>query len=193
MRARIIEAAVECLYDLGYGATTFEVVTKRAGVSRGAILHHFPSRVDLMAAVAEHAARHQNKVVAEALDVSAGDLELFLGLTEATWQAMVQPPAMAYLEVMMATRADAVLAERIREVIASFEGQQRDDIQALATRLGIRDHGRIDAMVRLHRAAMRGLALELSLTRERQAAEDGMSLLIHYKRLLTGELLSAPL
>ena len=190
MRARIIETAVQCLYDLGYGATTFHAVTARAGVSRGAILHHFPSRVDLMAAVAEYAAEYQNRVVADEVDASAGERELFLGLTQATWKAMVQPPAMAFLEVMMATRADMVLADRIREVVASFEGLQRNNVQALAARLGIKDHGRVDTMIRLHRAAMRGLALELSLTHDRDAAEDGMALLFHYKRLLTDDLVA---
>ncbi|MFP6802694.1 MAG: helix-turn-helix domain-containing protein, partial [Pseudomonadales bacterium] len=36
-RAAILEAALACFYDLGYGATTTEKVAKRAGVSRGAM------------------------------------------------------------------------------------------------------------------------------------------------------------
>ena len=47
-RAAILEAALACFYDLGYGATTTEKVAKRAGVSRGAMLHHFPSRLHLV-------------------------------------------------------------------------------------------------------------------------------------------------
>lgn len=191
MRARLIETAVDCLHELGYGATTFQVVTDRAGVSRGAILHHFPTRIDLMVAVAEYAARFQNRVVEEAVDTAGKELQLFLSVTRATWQAMMQPPAMAMLEVMLATRADPVLAERIREVVAEFEGQQRDNVWLLAGQLGIRDRARIDAMIRLHRAAMRGLALELSLTGDGAAAAESMDLLFHYKRLLTGEMLTA--
>ena len=44
-RAAILEGALACFYDLGYRATTTEKVAKRAGVSRGAMLYHFPSRL----------------------------------------------------------------------------------------------------------------------------------------------------
>ena len=47
-RAAILEATLVCFYDLGYGATTTEKVAKRAGVSRGAMLHHFPSSPDIL-------------------------------------------------------------------------------------------------------------------------------------------------
>lgn len=188
MRARLIEAAVECLYKVGYGATTFQTVTDRAGVSRGAILHHFPTRVDLMAAVAEHAATFQDQVVLKAVDEAAEASELFVNITRSTWMSMIQPPAMALLEVMMATRGDPELAVRIREVTTALEGRQRDAVWRFAQSLGVRDERRIDAMVRLHRAAMRGLALEFSLTRNQAEAEESMELLVHYKRLLTAEL-----
>jgi len=191
MRSRLIEAAVECLYASGYGATTFQTVTDSAGVSRGAILHHFPTRVDLMAAVAEYAATFQDQVVLEAAGKAAEGSELFVSITRATWAAMIQPPAMALLEVMMATRGDPELASRIKEVTTALEGRQRDDVWRFAKSLGVRDERRIDAMVRLHRAAMRGLSLELSLTQNQAGAEESMDLLVHYKRLLTQELTSS--
>jgi len=188
MRSRLIRAAVECLHESGYVATTFQTVTDRAGVSRGAILHHFPTRVELMAAVADYAATFQNQVVLKAAGETPDVLEFFVNITRATWVAMIQPPAMALLEVIMATRGDAELASRIREVTAALEARQRDDVWRFAESLGVRDERRIDAMVRLHRAAMRGLALELSLTRNQAEAEESMDLLVHYKRLLTAEL-----
>jgi AcrR family transcriptional regulator len=191
MRQRLIEAAIACLYELGYAATTFQVVTDRADVSRGAILHHFPTKVDLMVAVAEYAAEYQNRHMRERLADTPVGMPVYLALTEATWEIVVQPPAMALLEVMMATRADAALAERLPAVVSAFEARQRDDVWRLAKRVGIRDRDQVDAMIRLHRAAMRGLALELSLTGDRAAAEVSMRLLQRYKRMLTGELITA--
>lgn len=188
MRSRLIKAAVECLYELGYSATTFQTVTDRAGVSRGAILHHFPTRVDLMVAVADYAASFQDEVVLKGVGELGEGVELFLAITRATWSAMMRPPAMALLEIMMATRGDSELAARILEVTVALEGRQREDVWRFAESLGITDKRRIDAMVRLHRAAMRGLALELSLTRNQSDADESMDLLVHYKRLLTDEL-----
>lgn len=190
MRQRLIEAAIACLYELGYAATTFQVVTARAGVSRGAILHHFPTKVDLMIAVAEHAAEYQNQRIRERLADTPVGMPLYLAVTYATWEVVVQPPAMALLEVMMATRADPALAERLPAVVTEFEARQRDDVWRLARRVGIKDRDKVDAMNRLHRAAMRGLAIELSLTGDRAAAEASMRLLEQYKRMLTGELVT---
>ncbi|HWL49839.1 MAG TPA: helix-turn-helix domain-containing protein, partial [Acidimicrobiia bacterium] len=54
MRRRLLEATVECLVELGWAGTTTTVVSERAGVSRGAQLHHFPSKQDLVVAAVEH-------------------------------------------------------------------------------------------------------------------------------------------
>src|ERR1700761_6000673 len=48
MRLRLLEAAVDCLHDLGYSGTTTIEVAARAGVSRGAQLHHFPTKERLV-------------------------------------------------------------------------------------------------------------------------------------------------
>ena len=54
MRARLLEATVECLVEHGFAGTTTTLVSQRAGVSRGAQLHHFPSKNDLVVAAVEH-------------------------------------------------------------------------------------------------------------------------------------------
>jgi AcrR family transcriptional regulator len=53
-RQRLLEAALESLAEVGYAATTVSVVATRAGVSRGAAQHHFPTRADLFAAAVEY-------------------------------------------------------------------------------------------------------------------------------------------
>lgn len=53
-RSRLLDAVVECLVDLGYAGTTTQEVAKRAGVTRGALLHHYPTREQLVAAAIAH-------------------------------------------------------------------------------------------------------------------------------------------
>jgi AcrR family transcriptional regulator len=53
-RARLLEAAIACLAELGWTASTVAVVAERAGVSRGAAQHHFPTREALFTAALEH-------------------------------------------------------------------------------------------------------------------------------------------
>jgi AcrR family transcriptional regulator len=56
-RARLLEAAITSLAELGYQASTVSVVAERAGVSRGAAQHHFPTRDALFTAALEHVAQ----------------------------------------------------------------------------------------------------------------------------------------
>jgi AcrR family transcriptional regulator len=54
MRARLLEATVELLVERGYAGTSTTLVSERAGVSRGAQLHHFPTKQDLVVAAVQH-------------------------------------------------------------------------------------------------------------------------------------------
>ena len=55
-RARLLESAIGCLAELGWGRATVAVIAERAGVSRGATQHYFPIREDLFTAALEHMA-----------------------------------------------------------------------------------------------------------------------------------------
>ncbi|MEV4597757.1 TetR/AcrR family transcriptional regulator [Amycolatopsis sp. NPDC049253] len=52
-RRRLIEAAMDCIGERGWHGVTVAVIAERAGVSRGAAQHHFPTREDLVAAAVE--------------------------------------------------------------------------------------------------------------------------------------------
>lgn len=54
MRTRLLEASVELLVERGFAGTSTTLVSQRAGVSRGAQLHHFPTKNDLVVAAVEH-------------------------------------------------------------------------------------------------------------------------------------------
>ena len=52
-RENILASAIDCFYELGYSSTTTDNIAKKAGVSRGAMLHHFPTRFDLINAAVQ--------------------------------------------------------------------------------------------------------------------------------------------
>ncbi|RNL63314.1 TetR/AcrR family transcriptional regulator [Nocardioides marmoriginsengisoli] len=54
MRLRLLEATVQCLAEHGWAGTSTTLISQRAGVSRGAQLHHFPTKTDLVVAAVEH-------------------------------------------------------------------------------------------------------------------------------------------
>ena len=55
-RAKLLNATISCLYDVGYDRTTTVLVVERASVARGSLLHQFPTKVDLMIGTIEHIA-----------------------------------------------------------------------------------------------------------------------------------------
>src|SRR5512138_3868399 len=69
---RLLDATVECLVEVGWAGTTTTLVAERAGVSRGAQLHHYPTKDALvLAAVAHLVQRRSEELEAEAADVPA--------------------------------------------------------------------------------------------------------------------------
>lgn len=108
-RARLLEATVECLVEYGWSGTTTTVVAARAGVSRGAQLHHYPTKAALVtAAVAHLTERRAAELRAEAEMLPAGPrrLDRVIDLLAA---AFTGPLFVAALELWVAARTDAEL------------------------------------------------------------------------------------
>ncbi|HET6166651.1 MAG TPA: TetR/AcrR family transcriptional regulator [Marmoricola sp.] len=66
MRQRLLDATFQCLVERGWSGTSTTLVSERAGVSRGAQLHHFPTKNDLVLAAVEHIATVRRDELAEA-------------------------------------------------------------------------------------------------------------------------------
>jgi AcrR family transcriptional regulator len=66
MRQPLLEATLQCQVEHGGSGTSTTQVSERAGVSRGAQLHHFPTKNDLVLAAVEHIATVRRDELAEA-------------------------------------------------------------------------------------------------------------------------------
>lgn len=190
MRKKLMDAGIDCLNEFGYGAVTMQRVTDKAGVSRGAFLHHFPTRIDLILAVAEDAAKQQNAFVADSLRGIKDRVALYEAITMTTWSAMLQPPAIALLEIMMGARSDPELLETLPTLVDAFQSQQMESVWKIAQEVGIKDRDTVVTMVRLHVAAMRGLVLERMYSKDTESIEEAMKLLVRYKDQLSKDLLA---
>jgi AcrR family transcriptional regulator len=109
MRARLLEATVECLVEHGFGHTSTTLVSERAGVSRGAQLHHFPTKNDLVVAAVEHL----TDVRGADLAAAAERLPTGKRRTRAVLQMLADhftgPVFTAALELWVAARTDEAL------------------------------------------------------------------------------------
>ena len=112
-RTAILEAALVCFYDLGYGSTTTEKVAKRAGVSRGAMLHHFPSRLHLVREAVRHLNVKRLQLFEEQeLKVNEGAEHTRVNEgVDAYWQQLHSPLFTVFQELRVAARTDDDLQE----------------------------------------------------------------------------------
>ncbi|WP_285791194.1 TetR/AcrR family transcriptional regulator [Micromonospora sp. NBRC 101691] len=108
-RTRLLEATVDCLVEHGWSGTTTTVVATRAGVSRGAQLHHYPTRAALVTAAVVHLAERRAaelRTEAEALPAGPRRLDRVIDMLAA---AFTGPLFVAALELWVAARTDPEL------------------------------------------------------------------------------------
>jgi AcrR family transcriptional regulator len=134
MRQRLLEACVECLVDHGWSATSTTLVSRRAGVSRGAQLHHFPTKNDLVLAAVDHlTAVRREEVAARTADLPTGD-----GRTRAVLGVLADlftgPLFLAASELWLAARTDPAL----RDAVADLESRVgRETHRSTVAALGV--------------------------------------------------------
>jgi AcrR family transcriptional regulator len=189
MRAKLIAAAIRCLNRDGYSSTTVALVADEAGVSRGGMLHQFPTKVDLMLEVVRFASSH-DEFAEPGVKPNPDKRDYFVRLTDNFWRNVTQPPAMAKLEIMVAARSDAVLAARLPPIIHEIDERRRERVWRLAEELGAKDRAAVDAMVMLHLSAMRGLSIELMFTKDRASVDRAYALLKTYKNDFVARMLA---
>lgn len=131
-RAKLMDATIATLFELGYGATTTQVVAKVAGVSRGAMQHHFPTRQDLILATADEIIRRQRQV----LDAARGADDQAESFPDLRWQLAMQPLGIAQLEIMMGARSDPALSDGYAQFRAKLAGERQRLIADAAERSG---------------------------------------------------------
>lgn len=113
-RARLLDATVESLVEDGYAGTTVRAITERAGVSQGAVSHHFPHRVDLVASAFEHLAEQRMGRYEEAAADSDGDREARLRmLLDLLWEDFSSPLFIVAAKLWVAAANDPELRERL--------------------------------------------------------------------------------
>ena len=112
-RRRLLEAAIECLAELGWSGSTVAVVAERAGVSRGAAQHHFPTREDLVTSAVEHvAAERLARLREHAADLPTGPgrIQAVIDMVEHMYTG---PLFRAAIHLWVAASSDERLRERV--------------------------------------------------------------------------------
>lgn len=120
--------------DVGYRGTTTLEVTRRAGLSLGALLHHFPTKEDLLTAAIRHVLERRQREFAERMaqvDPAANTID---AAVDALWDIFSGSTFVAWLELWVAARTDPMLAEAVVAVDREFLRTSRELFEGLFPR-----------------------------------------------------------
>lgn len=182
MRARLIQATIDILFESSYAVATTIEVAKRAKVSRGAMLHHFPSRIDLLLATAEYIILEQRRYRIEKLAGVENNWKRFVAAADVSWEVQKQPETIALLEIMLAQRSDPELRKRMAPLLREMKAMRGESAARFATTLGVANVKALDDLMLTHLCSLRGLAISLLFTRDPDEVEQARDLLTHYER-----------
>ncbi len=157
MRQRLLEATVDCLVEHGWSGTSTTLVSQRAGVSRGAQLHHFPTKNDLVLAAVTHLSELRGAELREAARRLPTGRPRTRAVLEMLAEHFTSPVFTAALEVWVAARTDALL----REAVAPLEQRVGREAHLIAVEaLGVdEEQPRARELVQATLDLVRGLGL----------------------------------
>lgn len=115
-RARLLDATIECLMTYGYSDTTTPRIADVAGLTRGAQLHHFRAKSDMVVAAVAHLAQLRAQAVTDEVDRFDPGSDFFSSLLDYIWDLHQGPLFAVTVELWVAARTDRALASEIEKV-----------------------------------------------------------------------------
>jgi AcrR family transcriptional regulator len=157
-RDQILNAAISCIVDLGYSNTTTMKIAERAGLSRGATLHHFPSKMDVIRAAVDHL--HEKRLRAFRVSIRSipEDVDRVKIAVESYWEHVTHPLFVAFFELSVAARTDHDLREILRPAQQAFDDEWYRTAQELFPEWQA-DRPAFDLALNLTQQLMEGMAI----------------------------------
>lgn len=128
-RRRILDAAMRLFAERGYHASSNADVAEASGLTRGAMLYHFPTREDLVEAAIDHIQQRRTEAFEAAAREQGGDATD--QAIDAYWELLQQAPFKAFAELEAVARTDPDLARRIAPAQAAFDHAQIGSLSGL--------------------------------------------------------------
>jgi len=150
----LLDATIDCIVELGYAGTSTTAVCQRAGVSRGAQVHHFPTKANLVAAAIERLFARRHDEFRQSLE-SQPDLD---GAFAELWQLYTGPTLHAWMELLIAARTDPLLRTQLEGVDDRFFAEAQLTCRRLLD-LDDVDDATVAALSRMILSVFDGLAL----------------------------------
>ena len=171
-RDQILEAAIKCIVDYGYANTTTSKISEVAGLSRGATLHHFPSRMDIIRAAVDYLHQKRLRAFRKSIDnIPTGADRAKLGV-DFYWKQVTHPLFVAFFELSVAARHDDDLKDILLPAQRAFDEEWYQTAQELFPEWQS-DPAAFDLALNLTEKLMEGIAISL-LTHSREDKNEAL-------------------
>ncbi|WP_406871177.1 TetR/AcrR family transcriptional regulator (plasmid) [Thioclava sp. 'Guangxiensis'] len=173
-RAKVCDAVLQALAELGYEQISTPLIAKRASVSRGALTHQFPTRNDMLVAAFETLVNSWRTGYPFGLDPECTQLSVD-ELIDALWENIFADGRyIAAMELMLAARQDNELGHVLRDILVSWI-RKRDRITVQLVGGDVED-AEADLHVQLHLSVLRGIAMHQSFDSDPDTASKLITL-----------------
>jgi AcrR family transcriptional regulator len=169
MRRRICAAATRCLSRAGSHRMTISEVVNEAGISTGALQHHFPSKRALVVAVADYLLSRSVKWFSRAKAEIGSDA--FAEMIRRSWREQFTTDEYgALLEILVAARTDKSLRAKVAPALERWRGAIEEELTGLLP--DARDAAYLESVLTISRCMMTGLLVHDGLLRDKRRMES---------------------
>jgi AcrR family transcriptional regulator len=158
-RGLILDATITCLNDWGYGGVTNIKVADAAGVSRGAMMHHFPTRQALIIATIEHAHDRLNEFRAAEMERTPPGLPRFRAILDQSLITQRMPEGTALNEIRIGSRSDKEIREAVTPMMSAISEDYVRMVSRIARDAGLKPNRELHGLTGTVAMATRALAI----------------------------------
>lgn len=164
---------MDLLTEVGYERLTTAQIAKRAGVSKGAQAHHYPSKDDMLVAAFGHLLAQwdeRREAYASQIGLDASMEDLLMNM----WHRVFgRPDYLASLEVMLAARHHPALRQRLQELLRTWTVARDDTFRRLVP---LDDPEELATFLQINFSVLRGLAVYEGLAEDRHLSQRMLTL-----------------
>jgi AcrR family transcriptional regulator len=159
----LLDATIAAIIANGYRGASLPEICRRAGVSRGAQLHHFPTKEALVAAAVERLFKKRLAEMEKRLSRAMGGTLDLRDAASFLWSLYTSDTFYAWLELVVASRTEPDLRKVVTAVDARFVARSERLCGVFLTP-HVQDPRRVKDVTRMILAIFDGLAMHRILT-----------------------------
>lgn len=171
-RARIMCAVIDILDQQAFSALSNSRIVASAGVSSGAVMHHFPTRADLLAETVRFAYNRLCDWRAAQLETFEPGLPRFRAVIDLAWATARKPEGIAVNEIRISARSNEALATAVRPALSSIANDYGRFIGRLVRAAGMEPTQEVQGLSSTAAMALRSLSIDRMTNPSPQMVEN---------------------